>query len=136
MAPKKKFKHGASSAATRSDCVPGFLQATKKIVNELYETRHDSADATTKTMPAPFLHGGPFKEIAQRAWQDPAKLISASKSMIEKAGICDPGLSMDEFGDLFLKIKAGSGPTDLCSRFWLRFYVLEIIVRSFCNCDD
>ena len=92
MAPKKKFKHGASSAATRSDCVPGFLQATKQFVNELYETRHDSADATTK-FPAPFLHGGPFKEIAQRAWQDPAKLISASKSMIEKAGICDPGLS-------------------------------------------
>ena len=115
MAPKKKLKHGASVAANCADRVPSFLQATKDFVDELYETRHATA-SDEPVKPAPFLHGGHLKSIAQRAWGDSAKLLSASKSMIEKAGICDLGLNMEEFCDLFLRMKAGRGPTILL--FW------------------
>jgi hypothetical protein len=107
MAPKKKVKlGGAAGPATRNDRVPAFLMATKNFVNELFDVRHATADTAKKKNPAPFLHGGSFKLLAQRAWKDPAKLLMTSKNMIEAAGICDADLTMEAFGDLFLRMKA------------------------------
>ena len=103
MAPKKKTKRdsfGASSMAA----VPKFLQETKNFIVHLYSLRH-CKPGDAQDLPHPFLHGGTFKDFAQRIWEQPEALILDTMKLLKKVKHIDSGMTVEEFGEQFLRVK-------------------------------
>jgi hypothetical protein len=113
MPPRKQARQSNKSvqpegetAQSMSDLHP-VNQAVLDWVNEVYVMRSNKeglVDAT-KCKPWPVLHGGSFKEIAQRAWSDPGKLLGESLELLKKAGESKPDADLNFLGDNFLKQK-------------------------------
>jgi hypothetical protein len=110
MAPKKKLKGKltvmapAPCGATTMDNVPNLLKGVAQFVDATYALRHKTI-GDPLVMASPVLHGGTFKTIAQRAWEDPADLILKSFEMCKASGIIDESCTVDEFGEQFLRVK-------------------------------
>ena len=87
--------------AKSTKLVCSCLQSLTKWVNEVYSLRHNTeANEGAKTMPAPVGHGGTFKQILQRAWQDPEKLLNESLEMLKTVGYMSADSSLDDLGTL------------------------------------
>ena len=106
MAPKKRQKRDSFGASTMG-LVPNFLLKTQEFIATLYSFRH-CKPGSEQIWPFPFLHGGTFKEIAQRAWEQPDTLILDSITLLKKVKVIDSNMTVDEFGEHFLRMKAGS----------------------------
>lgn len=105
MPPRKKAKLAASGAGTTlsvasHDLIPDFQKDTMSTLESIYELRHcTTADVHMESkgllapsnglMPWPVCHGGTFKEIAQRAWEDPDKLLKMSAEFANLSGFLD-----------------------------------------------
>ena len=111
---------GASQAsiATSMDDLPPIMKIVGELVDGMHSVRHaDSATlhldglgplaAKDGVLPWPVMHGGTFRQIAQRAWQDPEKLIEMSASVACKVGLCDTADPV-EFQQQFCKVEAGN----------------------------
>ena len=116
MAPKKKVKTGKSvlpdsigGSATTLSAVPQILIGCQKFIKDLYEMRHNTPELLKKgeMLPAPFLHGGTFKELAQRVWQTgySQEMLVDSYKMTLAAGLMDPDADLDAFGAKYMTIE-------------------------------
>ena len=130
MPPKKKlrgaagvakaFASGENSLATASNVgsVCPLMLACNACVDSLYSLRHKTdADLATeglKELPLdgsgkqyvwPVEHGGTFKDIAQRAWKSPDRLLAESLDMLSAAGILDPGATVDVLKTKFCMVE-------------------------------
>ena len=108
MPPRKKAKNNnkplTQTANSMAD-VPGILLSAKKTLEQLWEMRHGYEGDGKQSLEAPFLCGGHFKAIAQRAWTRPAELLSKSHAMVVAAGIIDKDTTMEQFADNYMRLK-------------------------------
>lgn len=110
MAPKKKFKMTPSmvplaGTASSMDAVPPVMIAVNRMVDKMYELRH-KAPGDDELYPHPVLHGGTFKDIAQRSWRvRPEDMLNDSHRMCIAAGLTGKDTSIDDFGARFLTVK-------------------------------
>lgn len=112
MPPRKRLK-GATGAAVivsgpntpavinNFEAVSKLQKDTLSIVNSIYELRHSSSknvqlEPQGLLVPSdagmfawPVCHGGTFKDIAQRAWQQPEKLLQMSATLAHGCGLLD-----------------------------------------------
>ena len=114
MPPKKKIRgsnaaaktiaSGEQSQATAQDMdsVCGLMRATQICVESMYSLRHAKPGIlVSEALPElpldgnggmyvwPVCQGGTFKDIAQRAWESPDRLIDESWDMVRATGILD-----------------------------------------------
>ena len=94
---------------------PPFLRSVCAIIESMFKLRHctskhihiDDMDGLVLKdglYQRPVLHGGTFKEVAQRAWSNPEMLTDKSASFVHKVGLTD-SLDTAEFLQEFCKIQ-------------------------------
>ena len=110
MPPKKKAKKAAQPASSMAE-LPGLLLSTKKTLEQLWEMRHGHENDGATHNAAPFLWGGHFKAIAQRAWSQPAELLGKSHAMLVGAGMMENGSTLDQFVNNHVRLTV----------FWISF---------------
>lgn len=100
----KNIASGEQSQATAQDMdsVCGLMRATQRCVESIYSLRHvKQGNLVSEALPElpldgnegmyvwPLCKGVTFKEIAQRAWESPDRLIDESWEMVCATGILD-----------------------------------------------
>ena len=108
MAPKKKAKisakaKGSVSGAKLDSELSPVLRDIRNMVEAINDLRHKTASDPV-VMPKPVLHGGTFKDIMVRAWAEPSEFLSDSLKLCKACGLLDPGATLDEFGERFMRI--------------------------------
>eukprot|EP00435_Cladocopium_sp_Y103_P061906 s492_g23.t1 len=106
MAPKKKQKTVRSM-----EDVPAVQMALDQWLTSVYALRHN-VEGDVKTHAWPVEHGGTFLEIADRAWQDEDRLVTATHRLCQKAGMVSDELSVQGFKDSFMTMQAGLAERD------------------------
>lgn len=128
MPPRKKAKakHVVGNVVSGPDTVatptsiteaPGLIKTTLAIIEDMFNLRRaDEKRIHTEPLSHlqpkdgvfswPVMHGGTFKQIAQRAWSNPDQLIDLSASLTNKIGFTESG-DPAEFLQEFCKMEAG-----------------------------
>ncbi|CAK9052607.1 unnamed protein product [Durusdinium trenchii] len=107
---------GASApvVATAFDDIPKIMRQALTILDDVHELRHYSSETVhlepksllkpvDGAFPWPICSGGTFKDIAQRAWADPERLIEMSACFRHKAGLVESA-DKEEFVQQFCKL--------------------------------
>jgi len=130
MPPKKKlrgaagvakaFASGDKSLATASnvESVCPLMLACNACIDSMYSLRHKTdadipteglnelpLDGSGKQYVWPVEQGGTFKDIAQRAWKSPDRLMAESCEMLIAAGILDPDATVNELKTKFCTVE-------------------------------
>lgn len=163
--PRKRLKTGAGGASALAsgshtpapvsdvEHLADFQKACSKAVEFMYDLRHAKPSTVHLEERGPFkpvnglfewpvCHGGTFKEIAQRAWSDPDKLLSMSAKFASSIGLLDSE-DPDEFVSQFCKLNVPSSHS-ICfeflqcnSPFGLRvsllIFLIYQVLYSFCR---
>lgn len=126
MPPRKRQKTGRQGAdalssgasapvvATAFDDIPKIMRQALTILDDVHELRHYSSETVhlepksllkpvDGAFPWPICSGGTFKDIAQRAWADPERLIEMSACFCHKAGLVESA-DKEEFVQQFCKL--------------------------------
>ena len=142
MPPRKKAKSnsGAKYAAevvagahqtsivSSMDDLPPIMKTVVDMVDGIHSLRH--CESTTLHLdslgflmakdgayPWPITYGGTFRHIAQRACQEPEKLIEMSAGLASKIGLCDTP-DPDEFLQQYCKMEAVTSKTQAFVSFF------------------
>ena len=128
--PRKRLKTGAGAASALAsgshtpaavadvEQLTDFQKACSGTVEFMYDLRHAKPSAVYSEERGPFkpvdglfewpvCHGGTFKEIAQRAWSEPDRLLSMSAKFASSIGLLDSE-DPDEFVGQFCKLNVPS----------------------------
>lgn len=121
MPPRKRYKASAVSSGAQTTAVAGAYQDLPKLqkdvvtlVENMFSLRHarqsDIHDTPKGLLvpenglyPYPITWGGTFMEIAQKAWDEPDKLVRMSAELAYNAGMMD-ACDDDEFVQQFCKM--------------------------------
>ena len=125
MAPKKKIKaskiaSGDATTATASSLknVNPLMLAAQECLESIFSLRHSEANTAHQAdLPRlqlqgnsyawPVLGGGTFKDIAQRAWLSPDRLLQESLDMTFAAGLLDDA-DQRVFEEKYCALEAGA----------------------------
>ena len=163
--PRKRPKTGAAGASALAsgshtpapvsdvEHLADFQKACSVAVEFMYDLRRAKPSTLHLEERGPFkpvnglfewpvCHGGTFKEIAQRAWSDPDKLMSMSAKFASSIGLLDSE-DPDEFVSQFCKLNVPSSHS-ICfeflqcnSPFGLRvsllIFLIYQVLYSFCR---
>ena len=78
------------------------------LVQQLYDRRFN-LPGQGEDLPWPLLHGGTFKEVAQRAWADGgSKLLESSLSFLRGVGLLDATVTLEDFTSRHLTLSVGT----------------------------
>lgn len=127
MAPKKKIKaakivSGDATTATASSLknVNPLMLAAQECLESIFSLRHCEANtahqADLPRLPLqsgqsyawPVHGGGTFKDIAQRAWLSPDRLLQESLDLVLAAGLLDNDADRRVFEEKFCAFEVGA----------------------------
>ena len=104
------------AVATQADDVPEIMKTVSNLMDSVYTLRHHDSKTIHHeaigllvpedgSLPWPICFGGTYKEIAQRAWTEPERLIDMSAELACRVGLSESADST-EFAQQFCKVEA------------------------------
>jgi hypothetical protein len=142
MPPRKQLKRKSGACVTASSGevansvgdLPRLMLEAKEWIENVYARRHKTQETCKpeELMDPPVCHGGTFKDIAQRAWNDgvsPQLLLGDALNLLIGAKFLPDGASIDDMGEKFMA-------KDICLHHLYClgvFYVSWGVFRVCCN---